>query len=216
MQYSIVSYSIMQYSIVQYSIVWYSLVCRKRHGCARPEEDQGEQGDKACSGSDGGPALIFLYLYYKLIIINHIIISNMRVLYIYIYIHTHSIILCILYPLVCCCICQLVTADFHPEKFHAKIFLRNYGIPIALYISTPIDTPGFHNFNLRIFNLRVSNPNKFIVDAFLTRCRISMCQSLGPKKHDEISEIDCKTSLESNAPDPGSYNNSYYYSYYQY
>ena len=34
---------------------------------------------------------------------------------------------------------------------------------------------GFHNFNLRIFNLRVSNPNKLIVDVFLTRCRISMC-----------------------------------------
>ena len=49
----------------------------------------------------------------------------------------------------------------------------------------------FHNFNLRIFNLRVSNPDKFIVDVFLTRCGISMCQSLGPKKHDEISEIGC-------------------------
>ena len=43
------------------------------------------------------------------------------------------------------------------------------------------DTVGFHNFNLRIFNLRVSNPNKLIVDVFLTRCRISMCQGLGPK-----------------------------------
>ena len=51
-------------------------------------------------------------------------------------------------------------------------------------------TVGFHNFNLRIFNLRVSNPNKLIVDVFLTRCRISMCQGLGPKKHDEILEID--------------------------
>ena len=51
-------------------------------------------------------------------------------------------------------------------------------------------TVGFHNFNLRIFNLRVSNPNKLIVDVFLTRCRISMCQGPGPKKHDEISEID--------------------------
>ena len=51
-------------------------------------------------------------------------------------------------------------------------------------------TVGFHNFNLRNFNLRVSNPNKLIVDAFLTRCRISMCQGLGPKKHNEISEID--------------------------
>ena len=27
-------------------------------------------------------------------------------------------------------------------------------------------TVGFHNFNLRIFNLRVSNPNKLIVDVF--------------------------------------------------
>ena len=31
------------------------------------------------------------------------------------------------------------------------------------------DTVGFHNFNLRIFNLRVSNPNKLIVDVCLTR-----------------------------------------------
>ena len=52
------------------------------------------------------------------------------------------------------------------------------------------NTVGFHNFNLRNFNLRVSNPNKVIVDVFLTRCRISMCQGLGPKKHYEISEID--------------------------
>ena len=52
------------------------------------------------------------------------------------------------------------------------------------------NTVGFHNFNLRIFNLRVSNQNKLIVDDLLTRCRISMCQGLGPKKHDEISEID--------------------------
>ena len=54
----------------------------------------------------------------------------------------------------------------------------------------PCDTVGFHNFNLRIFNLRVSNPDKFIVDVFFTRCRISMCQGVGPKKHDENSEID--------------------------
>ena len=59
-------------------------------------------------------------------------------------------------------------------------------------------TPGFHNFNLRIFNLRVSNPNKLIVDDFfLTRCRISMCQGLGPKKHDEISEIDRNTNTNT-------------------
>ena len=51
-------------------------------------------------------------------------------------------------------------------------------------------TVGFHNFNLRIFNSRVSDPNKLIADVFSTRYRISMCQGLGPKKHDEISEID--------------------------
>ena len=53
-------------------------------------------------------------------------------------------------------------------------------------------TFGFHNFYLRFVNLRVSNPNNLIVDVcfFLTRCRISMCQGLGPNKHDDISEID--------------------------
>ena len=50
------------------------------------------------------------------------------------------------------------------------------------FASTLNPTVGFHNFNLRIFNLRVSNPNKLIVDVFLTRRRISMCQGLGPKK----------------------------------
>ena len=51
-------------------------------------------------------------------------------------------------------------------------------------------TVGFHNFNLRIFNLRISNPNKLIVHVCLTRCRISKCQGLGPTKHYEITEID--------------------------
>ena len=62
-------------------------------------------------------------------------------------------------------------------------------------------TVGFHNFNLRILNLRVSNPNKSIADVFLTRCRISMCQGLGPKKHDEISEID-RTAGSARGRDP--------------
>ena len=57
-------------------------------------------------------------------------------------------------------------------------------------------TVGLHNFNLRIFNLRVSNPNKLIVDVLLTRCRISMCQGLGPNKHDEISEIERNRVLD--------------------
>ena len=60
----------------------------------------------------------------------------------------------------------------------------------SVSLGPAVDAVGFHNFNLRILNLRVSNPNKLIVDVFLTRCRISMCQGLGPKKHDESSEID--------------------------
>ena len=63
-------------------------------------------------------------------------------------------------------------------------------IYIYRHIYIYIYTVGFHHFNLRIFNLRVPNPDKLIVDVFLTRCRISMCQGLCPKKHDENSEID--------------------------
>ena len=44
------------------------------------------------------------------------------------------------------------------------------------------NTVGVQNLNLLIFNLRVSNPNKLIVYVFLIRCRISMCQGLGPTK----------------------------------
>ena len=60
------------------------------------------------------------------------------------------------------------------------------------------NTIGFHNVNLRIFKLRVSNPDKLIVDVFSTRCRISMCQGLGPKEHDEISEIDRNNTNNNN------------------
>ena len=70
----------------------------------------------------------------------------------------------------------------------------------GLQVSCPVlccPAVGFHNFNLRIFNLRVSNPNKLIVDVFLTRCRISMCQGLGPNNHDEIREIDRVLSIIS-------------------
>ena len=61
---------------------------------------------------------------------------------------------------------------------HSYLFRGSHGLTAGLLSD---GTVGFHNFNLRIFNLRVSNPNKLIVDVFLTRCRISMCQGLGPK-----------------------------------
>ena len=68
------------------------------------------------------------------------------------------------------CVCLFVCL------FVCFLYLPPWGPP------PPPNPVGFHNFNLRIFDLRVSNPNKFIVDVFLTRCRISMCQGLGPKK----------------------------------
>ena len=37
----------------------------------------------------------------------------------------------------------------------------------AILLSSYALTVGFHNLNLRIFNLRVSNPNKLIVDVFV-------------------------------------------------
>ena len=80
----------------------------------------------------------------------------------------------------------IITTAFARERVCSR---DSEGVEARL-VSSGSRMVGFHNFNLRILNLRVSNPNKFIVDIFLTRCRISMCQDLGPRKHDEISEID--------------------------
>ena len=45
------------------------------------------------------------------------------------------------------------------------------------------DTVGFHNFNLRILNLRVSNPNKLILDvSFDTMSDFNVPGSRPPKK----------------------------------
>ena len=49
---------------------------------------------------------------------------------------------------------------------------------------------GFHNFNLRIFNLRVPDPNRLIVDVFVDTMSDFNVPGSRPKKHDEISEID--------------------------
>ena len=57
----------------------------------------------------------------------------------------------------------------------------------------PVDPPhtvGFHNFNLRIFNVRVSNPSKLIVDVCFDTMSDFNVPGSRPKKHDEISEID--------------------------
>ena len=79
---------------------------------------------------------------------------------------------------------------------------------IIVYYDIPYHaTVAFHDFNLRIFNLRVSNPNKLIVDVLLTRCRISMCQGLGPKKtmkfrKSTVMQIRTLTKSEGQTFDP--------------
>ena len=94
-------------------------------------------------------------------------------IFFYVYIHIHDIYI-YTYPL-------YLPDQGKPPNFSARGF----------FVVRILTTVGFHNFNLRIFNLRVSNPDKLIVDIlFLTRCRISMCQGLSQQKHDEISEID--------------------------
>ena len=70
-------------------------------------------------------------------------------------------------------------------------------IRLIVIIAILCATPGFHNFNLRIFNLRVSNPHKLMVDVFLTRCRISMCQGLGRKNKRGILKTDHSNSNNS-------------------
>ena len=62
----------------------------------------------------------------------------------------------------------------------SPVQLAVQGLPLAVALLT-CNTASFHNFKSQNFKLRVSNPNKLIVDVFLTRCRISMCQGLGPK-----------------------------------
>ena len=50
---------------------------------------------------------------------------------------------------------------------HIYIYIYNDSWANLEILSLKIDrTVGFHNFNIRIFNSRVSNPNKLIVDVF--------------------------------------------------
>ena len=53
-------------------------------------------------------------------------------------------------------------------------------------------TVGFHNFNLRIFNLRISNPKQSICVCFFDTMSDFNAPGPRPKKHYEISETDCR------------------------
>ena len=65
----------------------------------------------------------------------------------------------------------------------------------------PQATVGFHNVNLRTFNLRVSNPNKLIVDVFLHDVGFQCARVSAQQKHDEISEVDRNNNKHNNNND---------------
>ena len=65
------------------------------------------------------------------------------------------------------------------------IYIYIYGSPAV----------GFHDFNLRNFSLRVSNPNKFFVDVFFDTMSDFNVPGSRATKHGEISEIDRRGDL---------------------
>ena len=69
-------------------------------------------------------------------------------IYIYIYIHIHT---------------YIGNQTYIQHDLHQWVASTD-PVPVTMYMTL---TVGFHNFNLRIFNLRVSNPNKLIVDVFV-------------------------------------------------
>ena len=71
-------------------------------------------------------------------------------IYIYIYIYVHIYVYMFIYVL----------------RAYAYHIRRYVCIHVMKYKSWLLNTVGFHNFNLRIFNSRVSNPNKLIVVVF--------------------------------------------------
>ena len=89
---------------------------------------------------------IYIYKHIYIYIYIYIYISLSLYIYIYIYIYTHDVP----YPLKAAEALEGVQGEQRPEEGLGGIF----------------GAVGFHNFNLRIFNLRVSNPNKLIVDVF--------------------------------------------------
>ena len=98
--------------------------------------------------------------------------------------------------------------DTYIYTLYVYIYIYIY-IHIYIYIYTYIHswavdelqqsslTVGFHNFNLRIFNLRVSNPNELIVVVFFDTMSDFNVPGSRPKKN-EISEIDRKGTVHSN------------------
>ena len=94
---------------------------------------------------------IYTYIVYCILYIHYVYVY----IYIYIYICIHKY--------------------YHTEALPAAREIRKkyyVGTHHRARNSQKNNTVSFHNVNLRFFNLRVSNPNKLIVDVFLTLCRI--------------------------------------------
>ena len=92
---------------------------------------------------------------------------NYNSIHIYIYIYIHTYIHTYIY---------LYIYREREREIH-----RNQGTSVA----TPVVPTKSSDFQFE--SLKSAQIN---CGFFLTRCRISMCQGLGPKKHGEISEID--------------------------
>ena len=69
----------------------------------------------------------------------------------------------------------------------AYIYIYIY-IHARIHIYIYIYTVGLHNFNLRIFNFRVSNPNKLIVDVFFDTMSDFNVPGFRPQKQTLIFE----------------------------
>ena len=101
---------------------------------------------------------IYVHTYIYIYIYTYCIYTHIHT-YIYIYIHTHTcvydvvILYIYIYIYVLCCLQKAARspcASSTPRTLPSRA-----------------STVGFQNVNLRIFNLRVSNPNKLIVDIFV-------------------------------------------------
>ena len=137
-----------------------------------------------------------------------ILLLSLLYIYIYIYIYviyvyTHTIFVCA----ICLCFKESTYALYKRVRrllrllvYKKVVYKKSLPRLLVYKKQTTLYTVGFHNFNLRIFNLRVSNPNKLIVDVLLTRCRISMCQGLGPRNTTKFRKSAvCKRSSPSPA-----------------
>ena len=194
--YYIILYYIIFYYIILYSILFYSIVLYCSIASSHWTWESHPLRLRFCLSN----IYVCMYVYMYICIYIYIYIYICVCIYIYIYIHVCIYIYIYTHIYIYIYICNDLSLSLSIYIYiyvYVPSEVRNLSSEIGRvsshrgeHNSWPERTVGFHNFNLQIFNSRVSNPNKLFVDVFLTRCRISMCQGLGPKNHDGISEID--------------------------